>query len=178
MCLPVIIGTLVLGLRTGVILGFVFAITSLVQLLMGSSVLFNLLVPGLKFGPDLLLILLIIFVPRMLIAPVVYLAYKAIKPKREKLRLGIVSALGSLVNTVIFLGMLYAFFANQLADLMVGGKLSASFEAFNASVWTFILSIGLLNGLPEIGFAVAICIPVVLALRKTYKIEITGAKRE
>jgi Predicted membrane protein len=178
MCLPVIIGTLILGLRTGMILGFVFALTSLAQLLMGTSVLFNLLIPNLTFGLDFIKILLIIFIPRLLIAPLVFLAYKAIRLKKEKLRIGIVSALGSLVNTVLFLLMLYAFFANQIGDLLLGGKVSANIEAFNTSAWTFILSVGLLNGLPEAAFAVVVCIPVIMALRKTYKQKTIGETGE
>jgi uncharacterized membrane protein len=174
MCLPLIIGTIVLGLRTGFILGIVFAVTSLVQLLMGTSVLFNLLIPNLKFGWDMAAILLIIFVPRLLIAPLTTLTYKGIGPGREKLRIGIASVVGSLTNTVIFLGMLYAFFGGQIGSLLLGGQISASIAAFNAGAWAFILSIGLLNGLPEAAAALLVCVPVVSALKKTYRLENTG----
>lgn len=175
MCLPLIIGTIVLGLRTGIILGIIFALTSLAQLLMGTSVLFNLLVPSLTFG-DMVAILLIFFVPRLLIGPLTYLVYKGIGPGREKLRIGIASAVGSLTNTVLFLGMLYAFFGGQIGSLLLGGQISAGIAAFNTGAWAFILSIGLLNGLPEAAAAVLVCVPVVSALKKTYKLEISGEK--
>lgn len=174
MCLPVIIGTMVLGLRTGFILGVVFAVTSLAQLLMGTSVLFNLLVPSLTFGWDLVAILLMIFVPRLLIGPLTHVVYKAIGPGREKLRIGIASAVGSLTNTVLFLGMLYAFFGGQIGSLLLGGQISASIAAFNTGAWAFILSIGLLNGLPEAAAAVLVCVPVVRALKKSYKLDEAG----
>ena len=176
MCLPVIIGTLVLGLRTGFILGIVFAVTSLAQLLMGTSVLFNMLVPNLTFGWDMVAILLIIFIPRLLVGPLTYLTYKGIGPKRGKLAVGIASAVGSLTNTVLFLVMLYAFFGEQIGSLLLGGQVSAAIEAFNSGAWAFILSIGLLNGLPEAAAAVLVCLPVVGALKKTYKPVITGEK--
>jgi len=166
MCLPVIIGTLVLGLRTGFVLGIVFAVTSLAQLLMGTSVLFNLLVPSLKFGWDLAAILLMIFVPRLLIGPLTYVTKKAFGPEREKLGAAIASVVGSLTNTVLFLGMLYAFFGGQIGSLLLGGQISASIAAFNTGAWAFILSIGLLNGLPEAAAAVLVCVPVVGALKK------------
>ncbi len=174
MCLPVIIGTLVLGLRTGFFLGIVFAVTSLVQLLMGTSVLFNLIVPNLTFGWDMVAILLILFVPRMLVGPITYVVYRAIGPRREKLGVGIASAVGSLTNTVLFLGMLYAFFGGQIGNLLLGGQISAGIAAFNTGAWAFILSIGLLNGLPEAAAAVLVCMPVVGALKKNYKLTIAG----
>ncbi len=176
MCLPVIIGTLVLGVRTGFILGIIFALTSLAQLLMGTSVLFNLMVPNMTFGWDMVAILLMFFVPRILIGPISYAVYKGIGPGREKLRVGIASAVGSLTNTVLFLGMMYVFFGEQIGALLLGGQLSASIAAFNTGAWAFILSIGLLNGLPEAAAAVLVCIPVVGALKKTYKIDKAGDK--
>ena len=178
MCLPVIIGTLVLGFRTGFILGIVFALTSLVQMLMGTSVLFNLLVPNLTFGWDIIKILLIIFIPRLLIGPLTWVVFKTVKLKNEKVRIGIASAVGSLVNTVFFLGMLYGFFAGQLGSLLLGGQISSTLAAFNDSAWAFVFSVGMVNGLPEAAFALVVCIPVVLALKKTYKLENTGDKSE
>lgn len=178
MCLPVIIGTLVLGFRTGFVLGIIFAVTSLAQMLMGTSVLFNLLVPNLTFGWDIIKLLLVIFIPRLLIGPLTWTVYKATKLKNDKARIGISSAVGSLVNTVFFLGMLYGLFAGQIGRLLLGGQISPGMAAFNDSAWAFICSIGLVNGLPEAAFAVLICIPVVLALKKTYKLESTGEKIE
>jgi len=77
-CIPVIIGTLALGLRSGLILGFVFGITSLIQVWY----------PGDILGQTLLNInawklLLILFIPRLLVPVVTYYVYRLLETKYE-----------------------------------------------------------------------------------------------
>jgi uncharacterized membrane protein len=171
MCLPVIIGTLVLGLRTGFYLGIIFAITSLAQLFLYPSAILAPLFysPQAWFEP--LLVILIIFVPRMAIGPITHLVSIGLKTKYGKLNLGIACALGSLTNTVGFLGMLYLLFGQRI------GEIVASIGLPYNSGGAFILFLGVSNGLSEAAVAVVACIPIVLALKKSYKLE-TGEKSE
>ncbi|MEX1307775.1 MAG: ECF transporter S component [Eubacteriales bacterium] len=75
---PVVIGTLALGLRSGVILAFAFAVTSLVQIW----------IPGSWLGLQLINIsvlktVMIVFVPRLLIPFVTYGVYKLLTSKYD-----------------------------------------------------------------------------------------------
>ena len=162
MCIPVIIGTLVLGLKTGILLGAIFAITSFVQLFTGSSI-FNVLFFQPEAWYEPVLFILIIVVPRMLIAPAVFCVYKFMRIKNIPVKVGISAAVGSAVNTVIFLSMMQWFFAERIDGLIA----SLGLEYVNSGAMLSI--IGATNGLPEIAACVIICTPVILALSKIYK---------
>lgn len=141
MCLPVIIGTLTLGWKAGIALAALFAVTSIAK------------IPSDVFGPTLLaanpvLLMVNIIVPRLLIPLVVALVYRAMHSKKELLNIGAAAVAGSLTNTVLYLGFLYAFFSGIVA----GG---------------IILSVALLNGIIEAVVAALLCPPVVRALKKT-----------
>lgn len=141
MCLPVIIGTLTLGWKAGIALAALFAVTSIAK------------IPTDVFGPTLLaanpvLLMVNIIVPRLLIPLVVALVYRAMHSKKELLNIGAAAVAGSLTNTVLYLGFLYAFFSGIVA----GG---------------IILSVALLNGIIEAVVAALLCPPVVRALKKT-----------
>jgi len=155
MCLPLIIGTIVCGLGTGLFLGLVFGFTSLIQALMGTSALLSPLFAG---WPALSCV--VIFVPRLVIPVVVHFVYKAFGQNRAKLGIGVAAAAGSLTNTVLFLLMLGALLGGPLTELI--SKLG-----LGSSAWPFILTVGAMNGLPEAAVAVIVCIPVVVALQKT-----------
>ena len=136
MCLPVIIGTLTLGWKAGLALAALFAVTSIDV-----------------FGPTLLaanpvLLMINIIVPRLLIPFVVALVYRAMRSKKELLNIGVAAVAGSLTNTVLYLGFLYAFFSGIVAS-------------------GIILSVALLNGIIEAVVAALLCPPIVRALKKT-----------
>jgi uncharacterized membrane protein len=172
MCLPIIIGTLVLGLRTGFYLGLLFGLTSFAQLFLNPS---PVLAP-LFFSPQNLwepiLYLLIVFVPRMAIGPVTWLVMRAFKNKTGKLSIAVCSAAGSLTNSIGFLGMLYLFFGTRIGDII------ASIGLPYNSAGAFVLFLGVANGLPEAAVAVVVCLPIVVALRKTYKQKTIGETSE
>ncbi|WP_066688577.1 ECF transporter S component [Christensenella intestinihominis] len=141
MCLPVIIGTLTLGWKAGLALAALFAVTSIAK------------IPGDVFGPTLLaanpvLLMINIIVPRLLIPFVVALVYRAMRSKKELLNIGVAAVAGSLTNTVLYLGFLYAFFSGIVAS-------------------GIILSVALLNGIIEAVVAALLCPPIVRALKKT-----------
>ena len=141
MCLPVIIGTLTLGWKAGIALAALFAVTSIAK------------IPSDVFGPTLLaanpvLLMVNIIVPRLLIPLVVTLVYRAMHSKRELLNIGVAAVAGSLTNTVLYLGFLYAFFSGIVAS-------------------GIILSVALLNGIIEAVVAALLCPPIVRVLKKT-----------
>ena len=141
MCLPVIIGSLTLGWKAGLSLAVLFAITSIAK------------IPSDVFGPTLLAAnplgtLAMIIVPRLLIPLTTVGVSRLMRTKRELLNLGVASVVGSLTNTALYLGLLYAFFSSIMAK-------------------EIILSVALLNGILEAVVAGVVCAPVVRALRKS-----------
>ena len=140
MCLPVIIGTLTLGWKAGIALAALFAVTSIAK------------IPSDVFGPTLLaanpvLLMVNIIVPRLLIPLVVTLVYRAVRSKKELVNIGAAAVAGSLTNTVLYLGFLYAFFSGIVAS-------------------GIILSVALLNGIIVAVVAALLCPPIVRALKK------------
>ncbi len=161
LCLPVIIGTVVEGLGTGLWISLAFGVTSLFQAL-GIT-----LVPS-PLGTFLLDIsvfktLIVIFIPRLLIPVTTWLVFKAIKGEsriRSRVATGAAAFIGSITNTVLFLGALYLVF---LPDIEL---LSSAFEATPETFIGVLAGIGAINGLPEAVLAVVLCIPIVWALNK------------
>ncbi len=158
MCLPVIVGTIVLGLGSGVMLGTAFGAISFVKLLLYPSVLLTplFLEPLHWFDPVLYLVLL--FVPRILVAVIAYYVYKWVHPKNEVLRLSVASVAGSLTNTVFFLGLLFVMFKDTIAinyDINIQG------------VYTMLFGVGLTNGIAEAVVAAILCTPIIMAIKKT-----------
>jgi len=152
MCLPVIIGTLVLGLKTGMGLALVFVITSLFQLVIAPDELTVILMP---VNPALYLLNLI--VPRLLIPVTTHFVHMLISGKNERLGLFVASAAGSLTNTLLVLSMLQLFFA---ADL--GAAYSIGVAGATAMIWGIFVT----NGILEAVAATMICPFVVMAVRK------------
>jgi uncharacterized membrane protein len=79
LCIPVIIGTITLGLRGGLILAFIFAITSFLQIFLSPLGLFG----KLLLSIDGFKTILLIFLPRLLIPVFTYYTYKLLKTKYE-----------------------------------------------------------------------------------------------
>ncbi|MEA5001957.1 MAG: ECF transporter S component [Christensenella sp.] len=141
MCLPVIVGTLTLGWKAGLSLAALFALTSIAK------------IPTDVFGPTLLaynpaMLMVNIIVPRLLIPFVVAFVYKAMRTQKEAVNIGVAAVAGSLTNTVLYLGFLYAFFSSVVAG-------------------SVILSVALLNGIIEAVVAALLCAPIVRALKKS-----------
>jgi uncharacterized membrane protein len=174
MCIPVIVGTITQGLRTGLILGFVFGLTSFLTIFLRptpfSQFLFNL-------SPWKTII--VVFVPRMFIPVTTWLVYKVIGTesksqsidsaqiqvvKKSKIRgnvaTGIAAFVGSMTNTVLFLGALYLIFLPEIDEL------AAAFGASSDTLFGVVAGIGAINGLPEAAVALLLSIPIVYAISK------------
>ncbi len=128
MHLPTIVASLLEGWPVGIIVGTVFGITSMYS-------------AGSPLAQDPLVAL----VPRMLVGFTPYFVYIGLKGYNDYVRLGMSAVVGTLTNTVFFLGM-----------AVVQGFLGVD-QA---------ISIALVHGLPEAMVAIIIVIPAVLILRR------------
>lgn len=132
--IPVIIGSVLLGWRKGLILGFVFGLTSFITTMIrpnAMSLFFSPLVSG------NLLSLVVCFIPRILVGIVPYFIFNWFKKCNKNIkRLGLLlaGALGSITNTVFVMGFIYIFFGEKYAELMG--------ESFDVIIKIMIASVG------------------------------------
>ena len=149
MHIPVIIGAIVEGPLVGAMIGLIFGLFSIFQNITAPALLsFALINP------------LVSVLPRILIGITSFYAYKLTPGKFEALKIGVGAAVGSLTNTIGVLGMIYLLYSSQYAQAKKIG-----IEA----VLNTILTIAAGNGIPEAIGAVAITVPVVLALNRLIK---------
>ena len=153
-CIPVIIGTCALGPRYGLFFGLAFGLTSLYMALIGRA------------GPLLAPLLNVpwamypsIFLPRLLVPVFTYLVYKATAKWKAPLSYGLAAIVGSLTNTVFFLGFVY---------VLGAGPLSEAFGMSKEAIFAALAAVVVSNGLPEAAAAVVICVPVMMALKRVF----------
>lgn len=149
MHIPVIIAAILEGPIIGAIMGLIFGIISIVRAITtGNLLLVAYLNP------------LVSVLPRILIGVVAYYVYKGIPIKNEKIRVGLSAAVGTAINTIGFLGMMYLLYANEYS---VVKKISQD------TVAKVMLAVAMTNGIPEIIVAVIITVGVIMALKKVRK---------
>ncbi|MBQ5778066.1 MAG: ECF transporter S component [Oscillospiraceae bacterium] len=113
--MPVIIGSYSLGAKGGAILGGVFGITSLIQCFRNPVDVTAQLMLGKSTGGfglyNLFLIVAIIFLPRILCGVFSALTYKGVSKfdKSRVIAMGTAAVVGSMTNTIFYLGGLYLF---------------------------------------------------------------------
>ncbi|MBQ9264075.1 MAG: ECF transporter S component [Clostridia bacterium] len=149
-CLPVIIGTMALGLSNGLILALCFASISFFT---GLSHPQGLIAP--IFSAHVLWGAALCYLPRIMVPVVTHFLYQMVKEKKKAL-LAVPAAAGSLTNTVLFLGFI----------IILYGLLGIE----NAQLLGLIGTTVLVGGLPEAAVAALVCPPVILALRKSHLI--------
>lgn len=158
LCIPVVIGVMTQGLGAGLVLGFFFGLTSFLQIFIKPTPFSQLL-----FALSPLKTIILVFLPRMLVPVAAWLVHRALAGEskaRRGLAVGAGAFVGSLTNTVLFLGGMYLLFLPE------AGELSAVFGTDPELLAGVLAGIGALNGLPEAAVAVLLCIPIVAALRK------------
>ncbi len=160
--IPVIVGGYKLGVKGGAVLGAMFGLMSLIrcfttpdataQVILGTDT-------GFGFY-NVILIAMIIFLPRVLCGVFSALTYKGIaKRDRSKIFAMAVSAVvGSLTNTVFYLGGLYIFAFNASVEMM--GLANATYLTLLRAM----LALVSLNGVLEAVFAAIVCTLVGKAL--------------
>lgn len=148
--IPVIIGTILLGLPSGLVLGASFGLVSLLNLLRAPAGL-----TGALFAAAPLAAVLMCIVPRLLVPTFTHLTYRAIARGRAKHLTAVPFAAfaGSMTNTVFFLGFLYAGYA--LAGLNP-----------DAALIKVLLTVAAVNGGLEALVAALVAPPVAAAVWK------------
>lgn len=154
--LPVAIGSVVLGKRSGLILGGVFGFTSFYTCF-GMDALGNILL-----GVNPFYTFLMCVVPRLLCGFLPALIYDAISKKgtrRTMLAIPLSGASVAIINTALFLGSMWLFFAENISELVGVQSIFGLFAAFAGT-----------NGLIEIAVNIvvgtAICKPLTLVKKR------------
>lgn len=149
---PVVIGTLILGLKTGVLLGACFGTISALSAfgIYGTpSTLAGALVAASPF-----LAAVMCYLPRLLVPVVAWLVHRLLQRRggEEKLPVALATCAGSLTNTVFYLGLMLLFYVIMGID--------------SHSVLALIGGTGLIAGSLEAVANALISTSVILALRK------------
>ena len=153
--IPVIIGSILFGPVQGAVLGFVFGLTSFVNATMNPTVTSFVFTPFYSVG-DIhggFGSLIICFVPRILVGVVPYYVYRLFDkigkdyPKKQTLALGMAGLTGSLTNTLLVMNLIYVLFGESYAAVQ---------NVSVKSLYGVILSVILVNGIPEA--IVAVCV--------------------
>ncbi len=152
--IPVIIGVIALGLKPGLILGLAFGLVSTLRAF-GIPLPASALVMTLMDKSPLLVVVMSV-APRLLVPLLAYLVARL--PLRGVRRYGLLcgaSLIGSITNTVFYLGLMLVFYAFMGLD--------------NAAIIATITGTGAVQGALEAAAAAIIVPPVVLALEKIQK---------
>lgn len=153
MCIPVILGTLVLGQGYGMLLTIAFGTISLITGLRAPSALAS---PIYQRSPVLLAVLC--YAPRLLVPLTTLLAKQLfVKNENDTKQLAIPCVVGSLTNTFFYLGLIPVLY------------IAIGFD--NPTILSTLGGIVLAGGLPE-AVACAIIVPaIIFALRKAKLLE-------
>ncbi len=142
--IPVIIGSLMLGPKKGAFLGFVFGMTSFVNNTMNPTATSFVFTPFFELGEvhGGIGSVIICFVPRILVGVVPWYVYRGLERifGKQMLSLAAAGIAGALTNTLLVMNLIYVFFRTAYA---------AANNVAEGAVYTFILSIIGMNGVPE-----------------------------
>ena len=153
--IPVAVGAITLGEKSGAFLGLVFGISSFIQCF-GMS----------PFGAALLQInpiftFIMCLVPRVLMGYLCGIIYKALSKVKKGVAVVIASLGAPVINTALFMLSLILFFGKT--DFVMG------LRAGTENIWAFIIAFVGLNGLLEIVGTTVIAPPVALAVEKAVR---------
>ncbi len=153
LCIPVLVGTIVLGLKTGLILGACFGATSALSAFGLTLTPPSALASGLVAASPLLA-LVMCFVPRLVVPVTTHFVYRLVagKADRSPKALPFAAIAGSITNTVLYLGLMLLFYWMTGLDF--------------ARVLVVIGGTGLIAGGSESVVAAIVVTPIVLALWK------------
>lgn len=149
--IPVAVGAITLGEKSGAFLGLVFGITSFIQCfgldLFGTTL----------FGINPLYTFIMCIVPRVLMGYLCGVIYKLVARKKKKFALVFASFLAPVLNTTFFMSLLLLFFGES--DYIMGIR-------NGAELLPFLVAFVGLNGVMEIVTTTVIAPPVASAVKK------------
>ncbi len=156
LCIPTIVGTLVLGIKAGFLFGFFFGTASLMSVL-GLSMVPPSMLAGTLLAQNPLFAVLMCYIPRLLVPATTYLVYRLLNRDGSPKRLSAIPAAvaGSLTNTICYLGLMLLFFSLSGLDY--------------TPVLTIIGGTGIIAGTTEAIAAAVIATPTAIALNKLVK---------
>lgn len=163
MHIPVIIGAILMGPMQGGILGGVFGLCSLLTNTFSPTPTSFVFTPFFSLG-DMngnFWSLVICFVPRILIGVVAGYLYRAIagRGKHQLVGTAVSAAVASLINTGLVMGGIYVFFGESYA---------AAKEIPFDTLFSVIMGVVGINGVPEAIIAVIIVTAIIKPLRKAF----------
>lgn len=148
-----IIGTLCMGMKPGLLFGFVFGSISFFKAYHGLSAIAAPLMAN-----NILWVIALCYIPRLLIPVTTHFMYRLLKGRAKNPMAVMASALtGSLTNTVFYLGLCYLFYC------LVGLDKTAVLALISVN--------GLINAGIEAAVTAVIAPPVVIALQKNAKFD-------
>ncbi len=165
---PVIIGAIILGPKYGGFLGMVFGFTSLwknTNMPNPTSFVFSPFIKVGEYGGNIGS-LIICMVPRILIGIVAYYVFRAVlktlggKSGKRTIALAAAGVAGSLTNTLLVMNLIYLFFGREYGQAARG---------VTTGVYSIILGIICINGIPEAIVAGVLTVAVTQALFKAMK---------
>lgn len=158
--IPVIIGSIILGPTAGAGLGLIFGINSIINNTISPSILsfaFSPLVPVIGTTSGSPFALIIALLPRILVGIVPYYIVESQFIKKDSIRLGLAGFIGSVTNTILVMGLIYLLFKDAYGS-------ARGIEGL--AVTKAILSVIIINGIPEAIVSTLITIPITKALYK------------
>ncbi|MDD8048431.1 MAG: ECF transporter S component [Thomasclavelia sp.] len=161
--IPVIAAGILLGKKEGGIVGLVFGITSVVKNTIQPTITSFIFSPFITIGgiSGSYQSLIIAIVPRVLIGFLAGLIYEKLAAKENKaIYIGISAFVGSIVNTILVMGLIFIFFGHAYAN-----ALSVPYN----TIISFIMGVIATNGIAEALLAVCINIPLCKAGQRVIK---------
>ena len=151
LCIPVIVGTVVLGLKPGMVLGGAFGLISLHKAFTAPS---GLVAPILQSSVPLLIVMSLL--PRLLLPIATHLTHVLFSRMKNGHRFAMAPAAiaGSLTNTVFYLGLMVLFYTLLGID--------------NPAILATVAAIAGTAGIAEAAVAAIITSPIVLILARLY----------
>ncbi len=150
LCVPVIVGALFMGWKNGLILGLTFGLTSFLSAVIKPSALVATLMAASPLCVAVMSIL-----PRLCVPLTAYGVYSLLRRNHENVATVIASIVGSLTNTVLYLGLMLLFYVACGVDA--------------APVLGLITGTALIAGSCEAIAAAILCTPILAALRRVRK---------
>ncbi len=160
MHIPVIIGACLLGPKMGAVLGGLFGITSVLKATITPTITSFVFTPFYSFSPEFhgsWMSLVVAILPRILIGVVAGLLFQGLRKivHNETISLAVSGFVGSMVNTIGVMGLIYLLFGEQYAA--AGGK-------DPALLLGVIMGVIGMNGVPEAIIAAILTTTVCKAL--------------
>lgn len=165
MHIPVILGACLFGPKMGAVLGGLFGLTSVIRATLTPTLTSFVFTPFYSFSPEFhgsWKSLIVALVPRILIGVVAGVVYQAIAKRVKQNAAAFLTAgfLGSIVNTIGVMGLIYLLFGERYAA--AAGK---SFEL----LFGIIMGVVGMQGVPEALIAAILVCAVGKALTAVYK---------